>query len=728
MTFVKSSLNRGLERIQPVIITDAIRGLETELKFLFNGLPRVQKPTVITCFDTSGSGKTATVEEAARRLGACIIVISPVLSPALSEVLASCRKHNFIVSDKGLIDRAAIDVAFRDKFESALGTMFETMLQLLADNPNKRVAALVDDGKYQSPTSGSFERETNFKIFHRVLDALGDRQLVIHIDDCQRFFLDIVPTPDDYGTNIKQSKVMALALRSFSKCIHDFAKRSNIAWVFSGTRPNMVTEITLTSGLNTIDITDMMTDFGQQDVYTILGSYFNLESATVLQADNLNACCERLQGPPKNVLFFLSAASHHKLASIQNLLDKWDRIEADAVMAFRNRIGSSLVGNLDIIGRNLALLHANALLCTGSEFIEVPVVSRHFIHLVEAGLIRTRSAGDHWIISAPNRLLVRVFQKYVRCYKWENISMLRSCIQASSAVQTLKAKTFEYRFALELCDWAGGKLWNFLSKHTGLLPLGSSNPSIKNTTDVKSATDTKAIYVMQGPDRSESKTDVIFFATDTASGKDVRVLVQLTLENCAYRKVEDSFQGMMNLAPFTLGGLQMSDFRLFLGPNCTKDAPEHYIGENYADNSCYSFTASSGVIDAFDLDVKKICNTSATDLAIELLVTKAEAISEPELATQIANDFGRKSVSSKRVRSLSTDRAVPFAFTDMNGFYAALQNTELDETKINQIKRIFENQEIMLSTLGCITHEILKECGISQFGLRNAIMSVLGKE
>lgn len=261
---------------------------------------------------------------------------------------------------------------------------------------------------------------------------------------------------------------------------------------------------------------------------------------------------------------------------------------------------------------------------SGSDFVEVLAVPRHFNFLIEAGLLRIRRMGN-WRIFAPNRLLVRIFQRYVRWYTWESISVLRSCIESSSAMHTLKGKTFEYLFALELCEWANGKLWTFLRENTELVPLESCDPNICLISDVNECRDPNRIYGMQDPDQSNSKSDVIFFATDTATEKAVRVLVQLTLADCGPKTIFDSFNVMLLLQPMIAGGQDMLDYRLFFGPKC-KYIPvsDNANQDNYIVNRCQAFTSCRELQNAFGFSIDIICNPLATDAAIKQLIYKSE--------------------------------------------------------------------------------------------------------
>jgi hypothetical protein len=79
-------------------------------------------------------------------------------------------------------------------------------------------------------------------IFSIVQSILGDRRLVIHVDDCQIFFKGVLTGGNKYYDFIPESEIMALALRCFCECITPYAWRKNIVWVFTGTRPTLLIE------------------------------------------------------------------------------------------------------------------------------------------------------------------------------------------------------------------------------------------------------------------------------------------------------------------------------------------------------------------------------------------------------------------------------------------------------------------------------------------------------
>lgn len=128
----------------------------------------------------------------------------------------------------------------------------------------------------------------------------------------------------------------------------------------------------------------------------------------------------------------------------------------------------------------------------------------------------------------------------------ENVDLLNSNIKSLSFTQTLNGKVVEFLFALEVCASAYSKLWAFLHKKYGLVPLSSWKPIISLTGNINDCVDIKSIYVMTDPHRSNCKTDVIFFATNTHTQKMVKTLVQLTIASCSIKKVNDSFDVMLN--------------------------------------------------------------------------------------------------------------------------------------------------------------------------------------
>jgi hypothetical protein len=63
----------------------------------------------------------------------------------------------------------------------------------------------------------------------------------------------------------------------------------------------------------------------------------------------------------------------------------------------------------------------------------------------------------------------------------------------------------------------------------------------------------------------------------------------------------------------------------------------------------------------------------------------------------------------------------------MEDFYAALEKFGLEADDIAVIRAVFVEQRIKFWTLASLTDEKLKEAGIKQLGLREAILAFVGK-
>jgi hypothetical protein len=79
--FVVKKLSRN-QFLEPAIETDAIRQLSSFMKSYSRGDQTVaDKPTCVTCFDMSGSGKTTTILEASKKASCFIVHISLINNP-----------------------------------------------------------------------------------------------------------------------------------------------------------------------------------------------------------------------------------------------------------------------------------------------------------------------------------------------------------------------------------------------------------------------------------------------------------------------------------------------------------------------------------------------------------------------------------------------------------------------------------------------------------------------
>jgi hypothetical protein len=68
----------------------------------------------------------------------------------------------------------------------------------------------------------------------------------------------------------------------------------------------------------------------------------------------------------------------------------------------------------------------------------------------------------------------------------------------------------------------------------------------------------------------------------------------------------------------------------------------------------------------------------------------------------------------------------PSSFATMDEFYDSLLSTGLNQNQVDRIRVVFEQQEILVSQLPRLTDAKLEADGITQRGLREAILAVLG--
>ncbi|KAI8892734.1 hypothetical protein BC833DRAFT_610787 [Globomyces pollinis-pini] len=720
MAFTKKWLLSTETTLSPSLETPAFHSLVEylNLRFTGTGMTVDDKPQVVVCFDASGSGKTTTVREATRKVGANRVIISSNLGPVLAGVLSSCYNRNqFEIDNNGYISASAVEEKFEMKFNFALENMLCRITSIIQQhNSDVPFETIVDKGRYPTPDSNETDnlQHTSTDRFEDLCSALDKKNLVIHVDDCQLFFKGVTLSTKCTDTIIPAGEIMSLALRCFSKCIAPFTNKRNIVWVFSGTRPNLLTEITLTSGLDTFDISKYITDFKSEDIQKIFNNYYDLSQLTLP--------FERLSGPPKLVYFFLKAASNYSLLSSDDLLEKWTQIEESAIALFKTKIDSTFKGNLDLVARNLCILHSSAV-ALNQDFIDITSISRHLIDLIEAGLLRIHKHNNLWRIFTPNRFLIQIFNDYVQWYTWERLEMLKSLIQASSLTRTQNGKVFEYLFALELCNTPNCKLWNFLSEKANIQPIPSWSPTITQIGNIGDCFDQNCIYVMVDPDRGNSKIDVVFFAQKNGTNETVRVLVQLTIgaytNSKTVQKIEDSFDAMLDQTTN-----DYKDYCLFIGPKCILTAPRD------TRDGFHIFIKEDNIADSFQLPVEILSDPAAPENSVGLLVQMAEKIGDVYHAKQMAGDFTSLSITNKRVRldEQVTSCSQP-TFTTMEQFYAKLRKeVEIPDAVETFVMPVFNAQLIGSRQLSSITDAKLEKYGIIQGGLRDAILKVLGKE
>jgi hypothetical protein len=155
--------------------------------------------------------------------------------------LASCENIN---NDLGYDDNSTVPCSLVEKqmtlkFNCTLRDMLVGITSLIQQNKlHTPLETTVDEGDYISPSSTTTDLYQLQKDcagqFKDLRKSLGERSLVIHVDDCQLFFRGIVTSRPHTNTTILAGEIMSLALRCFSRCITPFTNHRNIVWVFSG--------------------------------------------------------------------------------------------------------------------------------------------------------------------------------------------------------------------------------------------------------------------------------------------------------------------------------------------------------------------------------------------------------------------------------------------------------------------------------------------------------------
>lgn len=256
-----------------------------------------------------------------------------------------------------------------------------------------------------------------------MLEALGPRELIIHVDDCQLFFPDVVISHTFDSSVIVAHESMALALHAFTTAVSKVRTSQSVVWIFSGARPTLVSQIRLSSCVLSVDVSKHLDDFRSEEIVQVLSNYFSLADLDQEQKDRLAKLSENLEGPPKILQFFLEAAAMAQLLHVQDLFDQWESIETRVINKFKRDIPDFLGENLDVSARYLALIHVTSLVACGSGAVNVQTISPHFLQLIEAGLLRVHEDKDNGLkMFPPHRFPLRIFSDYVQWYTWENIS------------------------------------------------------------------------------------------------------------------------------------------------------------------------------------------------------------------------------------------------------------------------------------------------------------------
>jgi hypothetical protein len=724
--FVLKPLKRS-QFLSPAVQTAAMTSLAQEMTTHFAGEERNpdDKPTCVTCFDMSGSGKTTTISEAAKISNSIRAPISLINNQLFTELFQSCKKFGSRQDPRlkldDLVTFEKVENYMAERFDSVLIQLFQSIIEQLngLDTSNLENGAVIEVSipKYISPTSSSegIHKSTPSlqESYQNVIDTVEklDRLLVIHLDDCQEFFCGSTKNPEKTADNeIRVGDLMCFALRLFSRRVSSLMKCREILWVFSGTRPNLYLEMKVASSFGEpYDVTKTLRDLTESDVATVLSNYFRLDHGdSVLKEKFKNLC-----GHPKMLYWFILIAQQHTMASVADLVLLWDKIEDGAVGLYRQQIESTIKAfglppeKLEIYSRNLCLLHTHAFVNNESGYLEFNVLPSNWMPFIEAGLIRTAQNGT-WKLYPPNRFLVKIFNRYVKWFSWSNIRNLIAAINVSTTTHTHKGKVFEYLFALELCSRSDSVVWKKLGSDMKLQPKLNWNPSIWPIGTITNDLDQDKVYVMVDPDRSNSKTDVIFFARKLNSEENVRVLCQLTTQVAdSTSKATQSFLSMFPLQA------DIPDYRLFLASHSSVAFPSDHR-QQFSGANCFWFD-SSQVASMLHFP-QDICDPTKTDDSLELLMNFAVSHDEPQVASNIALFLPRSHLKRKREE-----------FATMEEFYEALRERGRSDAHIQIIKKVFEYQLIKIKQLPRLTDEDLEKAGLKQLGLRKAVLALLGK-
>lgn len=503
---------------------------------------------------------------------------------------------------------------------------------------------------------------------------------------------------------------MGLALNFFSREVCALGKCKEILWIFSGTRPNLYLEFRIASKFGNIyDVSKVLADFDAENVVTVFGEYFDVKE----MSSDLKKKIEHIAGPPKLLYWFILSTMKTNPLSISIFEKQWCKIEDVAIGMYQEQIQGTIKSfgflpeKLENYSRNLCLLHTILFFDNRDGFLSFEELPPNWLPFIEAGMIRVRKEGTSWRLFPPNRFLVKIFNKYIKWFNWENIQDLLCNIKASEATKTLKGKVFEYLFALELLAPSDSSIWKRLGEDMNIRPKLDWKPKIELIGNINSQLDQNCVYIMIDPAHDTSKTDVVFFASNRTSNTPVRVLCQLTTQvKESTIKAKRSFSAM-----FELEDDHIPDYRLYLAPKSTVDLPPIHQ-QKYSDTNCFWIDSTSfNTLLQFSLD---FCDPTKTTEAFSELMDFARSQNDRELCAKIG--LFVPETTKKRKREFDT----------IDQFYNALKQIEdWEEEDTEIVKKIFKAERIKNSQLSFLTDEKLEKYGLMQGGLREAVLYVI---
>ena len=132
--------------------------------------------------------------------------------------------------------------------------------------------------------------------------------------------------------------------------------------------------------------------------------------------------------------------------------------------------------------------------------------------------------------------------------------------------------------------------------------------------------------------------------------------------------------------------------------------------------------------DRFEISgqIRKICE-KRTDGMYERIRAMEELEKDHDYYIEVEGESELVSPPVSIQASVRTSPAEAKTFTSMEEFYEALRAVGLNEGQMKKIHNVFEEHDIISTVLPRLTDEKLKEDGLTQIGLREAILAVLGK-
>ena len=180
--------------LSPAVKTTAITRLSEHMNIHFSKEPAVDdKPTCAICFDSSGSGKTTTIMEAAKESNCIYCPISLINNTLFRPMLNSCKNmgqtQNPPLDMTAHIEYNFVKDYFEKRFQTVLIQLFQSIMEQLNTIDTVGATIRVSIPNYISPTKTEFPKDVSSisETYKELIAKVRGykRLLVIHLDDCQ---------------------------------------------------------------------------------------------------------------------------------------------------------------------------------------------------------------------------------------------------------------------------------------------------------------------------------------------------------------------------------------------------------------------------------------------------------------------------------------------------------------------------------------------------------------